>query len=201
MAWEAHVEASTRPERSPHLGECPSSHAGVSTDNISGVGEELRYVSSYSLGHSHTATTQTHHYVFVTGDVIYFRLFRTPTVVLNSLEGARDLLDKRSAKYLDRPRMVLLSELRVLSPLCRGDRIADLLLSDAGFGMTRHLLSYLTVTVSGNIASGCTTPSAASPHCSGIDRFKSEKPIYCSVTSSTPLKRSWSTFTGMPSHD
>ena len=47
----------------------------------------------------------------ITGDVIYFKLFRTPTVVLNSLESARDLLDKRSVKYSDRPRMVLLAEL------------------------------------------------------------------------------------------
>ena len=45
------------------------------------------------------------------GDVIYLRLFRTPTLVLNSLESARELLDKRSAKYSDRPRMVLLAEL------------------------------------------------------------------------------------------
>ncbi|KAI0753673.1 cytochrome P450 [Fomes fomentarius] len=45
------------------------------------------------------------------GNVIYLRLFRTPTIVLNSLEGARDLLDKRSAKYSDRPRMVYITEL------------------------------------------------------------------------------------------
>ena len=45
------------------------------------------------------------------GDVIYLKVFRTPTIVLNSLAAARDLLDKRSAKYSDRPRMVLLGEL------------------------------------------------------------------------------------------
>ncbi|KAI0655730.1 cytochrome P450 [Cubamyces menziesii] len=45
------------------------------------------------------------------GDVIYVRLFRTPMVVLNSIEAARDLLDKRSSIYSDRPRMVLLAEL------------------------------------------------------------------------------------------
>ena len=45
------------------------------------------------------------------GDVIFFKLFRTPTLVLNSLTAARDLLDKRSAKYSDRPRLVLMCEL------------------------------------------------------------------------------------------
>ncbi|PIL26282.1 hypothetical protein GSI_12038 [Ganoderma sinense ZZ0214-1] len=45
------------------------------------------------------------------GDVIYLKLFRTPAIVLNSLESARELLDKRSAKYSDRTRAVLLAEL------------------------------------------------------------------------------------------
>ncbi|KAH9856166.1 cytochrome P450 [Lenzites betulinus] len=45
------------------------------------------------------------------GDVVYFKIFRTPMIVLNSIEAARDLLDKRSAKYSDRPRMVLFAEM------------------------------------------------------------------------------------------
>lgn len=45
------------------------------------------------------------------GDIIYLKIFRTPAIVINSLAAARDLLDKRSAKYSDRPRMVLLAEL------------------------------------------------------------------------------------------
>ncbi|KAI9061910.1 cytochrome P450 [Trametes sanguinea] len=45
------------------------------------------------------------------GDVIYLKLFRTPTIVLNSLQAATDVLTKRSAKHSDRPRMVLLAEL------------------------------------------------------------------------------------------
>ncbi|KAI0334306.1 cytochrome P450 [Cubamyces sp. BRFM 1775] len=44
------------------------------------------------------------------GDVVYFKVFRTPTIVLNSLEAVRDVLDKRSSKYSDRPRMTLLVE-------------------------------------------------------------------------------------------
>ncbi|KAH9916572.1 cytochrome P450 [Epithele typhae] len=45
------------------------------------------------------------------GDVVYFKLFQTPAIVLNSLAVARNLLDKRSANYSDRPRMVLMSEM------------------------------------------------------------------------------------------
>ncbi|KAI0364039.1 cytochrome P450 [Pilatotrama ljubarskyi] len=60
------------------------------------------------------------------GDVIYLRLFRTPTIVLNSFRAASDLLTKRSAKYSDRPRMVLLAELMghesSLPPMPYGDR-------------------------------------------------------------------------------
>ncbi|KAI0703111.1 cytochrome P450 [Earliella scabrosa] len=83
------------------------------------------------LGSVHHLTLQFQEKLFFKwrhtyGDVIYFKLFRTPTVVLNSLESARDLLDKRSVKYSDRPRMVLLAELgghdTSLPPMRYGDR-------------------------------------------------------------------------------
>ncbi|CAA7262652.1 unnamed protein product [Cyclocybe aegerita] len=45
------------------------------------------------------------------GDVVYLSTFGQPLVILNSLQAARDLLDKRSSIYSDRPRFVLLSEL------------------------------------------------------------------------------------------
>ncbi|OSD03860.1 cytochrome P450 [Trametes coccinea BRFM310] len=45
------------------------------------------------------------------GDVVYVKFFNRPTLILNSVEAARDLLDKRSAKYSDRPRMVLFTEM------------------------------------------------------------------------------------------
>lgn len=45
------------------------------------------------------------------GDVVYTRFLQTPVVILNSLEVAQDLLDKRSAKYSDRPPITLLSDL------------------------------------------------------------------------------------------
>lgn len=40
------------------------------------------------------------------GDVISTSVFGTTTVVLNSLKATTELLDKRSANYSDRPRMV-----------------------------------------------------------------------------------------------
>ncbi|KAI0669082.1 cytochrome P450 [Trametes maxima] len=45
------------------------------------------------------------------GDIVYLNLFRTPVIALNTIEAARGLLDKRSAKCSDRPRMVLYSEM------------------------------------------------------------------------------------------
>ncbi|TEB33718.1 cytochrome P450 [Coprinellus micaceus] len=45
------------------------------------------------------------------GDVVYVRIFRQPMVIIDSLQAARDLLDKRSSIYSDRPRFVLFSEL------------------------------------------------------------------------------------------
>lgn len=54
----------------------------------------------------------------VVGDVVFARFFRTPAIVLNSREAAIDLMEKRSAKYSDRPRFILLKELSVwLSPM------------------------------------------------------------------------------------
>lgn len=46
-----------------------------------------------------------------TGDVIFAKFFRTPVVILNSKEAAVELMEKRSAKYSDRPRFLLLKDL------------------------------------------------------------------------------------------
>ena len=51
------------------------------------------------------------------GDVVFAKFFRTPVVVLNTREAAVDLMEKRSAKYSDRPPFILLKELCVVSPL------------------------------------------------------------------------------------
>ena len=45
------------------------------------------------------------------GDVVFAKFFRTPAVILNSKTAAIDLMEKRSAKYSDRPRFILLKEL------------------------------------------------------------------------------------------
>ena len=45
------------------------------------------------------------------GDVVYAKLFQRPILVLNSLRAAQDLLEKKSNKYSDRPRLILLTEL------------------------------------------------------------------------------------------
>lgn len=47
------------------------------------------------------------------GDVVYARLLGKEMIILNTLQAARDLLEKRSAIYSDRPRSVLLEELYV----------------------------------------------------------------------------------------
>jgi hypothetical protein len=49
--------------------------------------------------------------MWCSGDVVHIKMFGQPVVILNSLQASRDLLDKRSAIYSDRPRFVLLAEL------------------------------------------------------------------------------------------
>jgi len=43
------------------------------------------------------------------GDIMYFNVLGTSTIVLNSLKATMELLDKRSSNYSDRPRMVSIS--------------------------------------------------------------------------------------------
>ena len=49
--------------------------------------------------------------ILLAGDVVFAKFFRTPAVVLNSKAAAIELMEKRSAKYSDRPRFILLKEL------------------------------------------------------------------------------------------
>ncbi len=48
-----------------------------------------------------------------TGDILHVQVLGQHIVVLNSLQSVRDLLEKRSSIYSDRPRFVLLSEMYV----------------------------------------------------------------------------------------
>ncbi|KAI0744945.1 cytochrome P450 [Earliella scabrosa] len=60
------------------------------------------------------------------GDIVFARFFRTPAIILNSREAAEELLEKRSAKYSDRPRFILLNEIMkwdsVINMMPYGDR-------------------------------------------------------------------------------
>lgn len=51
----------------------------------------------------------------VAGDLIYIRKFGNPILVLNSMEAANELLDKRSVIYSSRPYRTMASELYVCS--------------------------------------------------------------------------------------
>ena len=55
---------------------------------------------------------------FFIGGLIYVNVLGKPMVIINKLEIARELLDKRGANYSDRPRLVLLCEMYV--QLCGG---------------------------------------------------------------------------------
>lgn len=40
-------------------------------------------------------------------DIIYLNILGRPVVILNSVQAANDLMDKRGLNYADRPRFVL----------------------------------------------------------------------------------------------
>lgn len=52
-------------------------------------------------------------FVDTPGDVNYVTVVGKPIIVLNSYQAARDLLEKRSGIYSNRPRMVMQCELYV----------------------------------------------------------------------------------------
>ena len=45
------------------------------------------------------------------GDLIYTSLFGLPIIVINSIDVARDLLDKRGSNFSDRPKSVVFCEM------------------------------------------------------------------------------------------
>ncbi|KZT69377.1 cytochrome P450 [Daedalea quercina L-15889] len=47
----------------------------------------------------------------VYGDIIFLRLFNTPTVVLNTQSAAKELLERRGTKYSNRPNAVWMTEM------------------------------------------------------------------------------------------
>jgi hypothetical protein len=64
-----------------------------------------QYGARKSFQFMHTALIK------VTGDIVYVHCLGKKILVLNSVEAAHDLLDKRSAIYSDRPRSVVFGEL------------------------------------------------------------------------------------------
>ena len=50
---------------------------------------------------------------WISGGIIFAKLFRKPAVIINSYDIARDLLERRSSNYSDRPRFILFMELYV----------------------------------------------------------------------------------------
>ncbi|KAJ5902168.1 cytochrome P450 [Penicillium taxi] len=65
------------------------------------------------LGHLRVIPQDHPEHQFVTwgkelnSDILYFNILGRPMVVLNSVEAAHDLMDKKGANYADRPRFVL----------------------------------------------------------------------------------------------
>ena len=55
----------------------------------------------------------------IIGDLTYLEFLGKPVVVVNSQMAARELLERRGAKYSDRPHMVTLVEMCVQWPLCK----------------------------------------------------------------------------------
>ena len=54
------------------------------------------------------------------GDVMHLSIFGKDFIILSTFKAARDLMDKRSALYSDRPRLVLLVEMCVFTLLTNG---------------------------------------------------------------------------------
>ena len=60
-------------------------------------------------------TGSEHSMIVTTGDIVYVEFFGQPTVVINTFEAATKLMERGSAKYSDKPRLVYLNELYVQS--------------------------------------------------------------------------------------
>ncbi|TFK41265.1 cytochrome P450 [Crucibulum laeve] len=64
----------------------------------------------YDIPHDHAWLTYAQ-WGKTFGDIIYMDVFGTETIVLNSLQAAIELLEKRSANYTDRPDMIMANDL------------------------------------------------------------------------------------------
>lgn len=70
--------------------------------------EDLWHVDlAISLCYSYALSNVLHR----TGDVIYINIFGNPMIILNSAKAAKELLDRRGAKYASRPVRTMVMEL------------------------------------------------------------------------------------------
>ena len=51
--------------------------------------------------------------LFLSGNIIYLNVLGNKLIVLNSIDDARELLDKRGAQYSNRPRAVFAADMSV----------------------------------------------------------------------------------------
>lgn len=98
--------SSARPQALANCGQCAASPAVVHGAHVCIAFRTIRYESMcYRKALSPLTIYE--------GDLMYLEFFGKPTIVINSQEIAHELLEKRGAKYSDRPRMVTLAEMYV----------------------------------------------------------------------------------------
>ncbi|CCL98339.1 uncharacterized protein FIBRA_00333 [Fibroporia radiculosa] len=74
-----------------------------------------------TLGNIHQLPTKHQHRTLTKwaakyGDVFYIQICHKPVVLVNTLQAAHDLMEKRSSLYSDRPRTVVFTELMGFEP-------------------------------------------------------------------------------------
>ncbi|KZT12937.1 cytochrome P450 [Laetiporus sulphureus 93-53] len=73
------------------------------------------------LGNIHQVPFQYQYYTFTQwareyGEIVYTRFFQQDVVIVNTLRVAQELMEKRGIIYSDRPRFVVLAEVRLFHP-------------------------------------------------------------------------------------
>lgn len=132
-------------------------------------------------------------YEYRTGDVIYLRMFTKPTLILNSIDAARELLDKRSTKYSGRPPSILLADLYVHSfAMLHGPKLSGAIEPDG----VSHCQTFRWENVYANSGDGFTHLFTQNPLWTKRSQLRCEKPGsysqgYSIVRIATP-----STYTG-----
>jgi len=110
---------------------------------------------------------------YCAGDVVYINVLGRSVVILNSLQAARELLEKKSLIYSDRPRFVLMAELYVGRPV-----ICDCSKYLYGSGWVGILLYHSSHTVLGSESTAVLFSMASTRMLSlHIARYRKKKPV------------------------